>query len=73
LKQIRWAKFDKSLLTTQRGRANKLYNFLAILNFIADEISAGHSWTDRLLDFLDQDESRLGHVGFPKDWRKAFE
>lgn len=73
LKKIRWAKFDKSLLTTQRGRANKLYNFVAILNFIADEISPGHSWTDRLLEFLGQDESRLVHMGFPKDWRRAFE
>ena len=68
LKKIRWAKFDKSLLTTQRGRANKLYNFLAIVNFIADEISPGHSWTDRLLEFLGQDESRLGGEHSNRSW-----
>ena len=72
-KKIRWAKFDKALLSSKRGSANKLYNFLAILNHIANEISPGHSWTTRLLDFLSQDESRLSSMGFPNDWRKAFE
>ena len=72
LRKIRWAKFDKALLNNRRGESNKLYNFLAVLNFIANEISPGHSWSERLLDFLGKDETRLKHMGFPKDWRRAF-
>jgi abortive infection bacteriophage resistance protein len=71
-RRIRRSRFDQSLLNRGSGSDSKLYNFLAILAFIGDEISPGHSWSDRLVEFLEKDESRLTQMGFPKDWRRAF-
>lgn len=51
---------------------DRLYNVLVVLNFIADQISPGHRWTQRLVDLLSEDESRVAHMGFPGSWRKAF-
>lgn len=71
-RRIRRSRFDRRLLNHGTGSDNKLYNFLAILAFIGNEISPGHSWSVRLVDFLEKDESRLPQMGFPTDWRKAF-
>lgn len=71
-RRIRKGKFDRTLLNNGRTELDKLYNFLAILAFIANEISPGHSWCDRLVEFFEKDESRLSQMGFPKDWRRAF-
>lgn len=72
-RQIRRSRFDQNLLNRRKDAESKLYNFLAILAFIGDEISSGHSWSQRLVEFLDKDQSRLSQMGFPSDWRKAFQ
>lgn len=64
--------FDSSLLNADPAQADKLYNFLAVLSFIADEICPGHKWNDRLVKFLDIDNSRVHSMGFPSHWRRAF-
>ena len=71
-RRLRKGNFDRTLLNTGRTELDKLYNFLAILAFIANEISPGHSWCDRLVHFFEKDESRLSQMGFPKGWRRAF-
>lgn len=71
-RRFRKGKFDKSLLNQNRNALDKLYNFLAVLAFISNEVSPGHSWCDRLVEFFKKDERHLHHMGFPKDWRRAF-
>lgn len=56
----------------QAVEPDRLYNFLVVLNFIANQISPGHRWAQCLVELLSEDESRVAYMGFPGNWRKAF-
>ncbi len=64
--------FDVSLLNSRPADITKVYNFVAILLFVADRVAPGHKWGGKLYDFLCAEQTRLPNMGFPRDWYRAF-
>lgn len=59
-------------LNTAPADNDKIFNVLVTLSYIAKRISPGHSWNERLVEFLKKDPSRVTHMGFPTDWEGRF-
>jgi len=65
------AKRPDSVAESINGRTNgKLYNTLAMLTWMMNQTSPGHSWTRRLVALIDKHDIDTAAMGFPEDYQK---